>query len=124
MKIRSQKLITDANQLFFPFLNTQVDCLSDDNKIEVQRDVRQRVADDLSDQEFGVIQLSFHLTSIYDHSIFEAFSKVVQKLIPQLPVLESLLNLFISVSLVFRNFENLELFFLVLEIPKKKKIMN
>lgn len=42
--------------------------------------------------------LSFHLTSIYDHSIFEAFSKVVQKLIPQLPVLESLLNLFISVS--------------------------
>lgn len=41
--------------------------------------------------------LSFYLTSIYDHSIFEAFSKVVQKLIPQLPTLENLLNIFISV---------------------------
>lgn len=38
------------------------------------------------------------MTSIYDHSIFEAFSKVVQKLIPQLPTLENLLNIFISVS--------------------------
>ena len=31
-------------------------------------------------------QLTFHSTSIYDHSIFEAFSKVVQKLIPELPL--------------------------------------
>lgn len=45
------------------------------------------------------ILLSFYLTSIYDHSIFEAFSKVVQKLIPQLPTLENLLNILISVSL-------------------------
>lgn len=44
------------------------------------------------------ISFSFYLTSIYDHSIFEAFSKVVQKLIPQLPTLENLLNIFISVS--------------------------
>lgn len=44
------------------------------------------------------LSLSFYLTSIYDHSIFEAFSKVVQKLIPQLPTLENLLNIFISVG--------------------------
>ena len=50
------------------------------------------------------IHLSFHLTSIYDHSIFEAFSKVVQKLIPQLPTLENLLNILISVKLIF-NFK-------------------
>lgn len=47
---------------------------------------------------FFNISFSFYLTSIYDHSIFEAFSKVVQKLIPQLPTLENLLNIFISVS--------------------------
>ena len=46
---------------------------------------------------------SFYLTSIYDHSIFEAFSKVVQKLIPQLPTLENLLNIFISVSYIMNN---------------------
>lgn len=44
------------------------------------------------------IHLGFHLTSIYDHSIFEAFSKVVQKLIVELPTLENLLNILCSYS--------------------------
>ncbi|CAN0507102.1 unnamed protein product, partial [Laminaria digitata] len=34
-----------------------------------------------------------------DHSIFDGISKVVQKLIPQLPTLENMLNCLISVSL-------------------------
>ena len=42
------------------------------------------------------VQISYHLTSIYDHSVFEAFSRVVQKLIPQLPTLENLLNVLVS----------------------------
>ena len=42
--------------------------------------------------------IKFLQTSIYDYSIFEGFSKVVQKLIPQLPTLENLLNVFISNS--------------------------
>ena len=50
------------------------------------------------------VHLSFYLTSIYDHSIFEAFSKVVQKLIPQLPTLENLLNGFISNSQIEKAF--------------------
>jgi len=45
------------------------------------------------------IHMSFYLTSIYDHSIYEAFSKVIQKLIPQLPTLENLLNILCSVNL-------------------------
>ncbi len=53
---------------------------------------------------FEQVHLSFHLTSIYDHSIFEAFSKVVQKLIPQLPTLENLLNIFISNSSIEKAF--------------------
>lgn len=43
------------------------------------------------------IPMSFHMTSIYDHSIFEAFSKIVQKLIPQLPFLENLLDVLTTV---------------------------
>ena len=46
------------------------------------------------------MQLAFYLTSIYDHSIFEAFSKVIQKLIPQLPTLENLLNILCAVRLL------------------------
>jgi len=56
------------------------------------------VTDELADAGLDNIHLSFYLTSIYDHSIFEAFSKVIQKLIPQLPTLENLLNILCSVS--------------------------
>jgi Ras-related GTP-binding protein C/D len=76
----------------------KVDGLSDDRKLEAQRDIHGRATDDLADAGLEGIHLSFYLTSIYDHSIFEAFSRVVQKLIPQLPTLENLLNILISVS--------------------------
>lgn len=82
----------------------KVDSLSDDQKIESQRDIHQRANDDLVDAGFEGIYLSFYLTSIYDHSIFEAFSKVVQKLIPQLPTLENLLNMLISNSGIEKAF--------------------
>ncbi|XP_072037874.1 ras-related GTP-binding protein C-like isoform X2 [Amphiura filiformis] len=82
----------------------KVDGLSDDHKIETQRDIHQRANDDLQDAGLESIHLSFYLTSIYDHSIFEAFSKVVQKLIPQLPTLENLLNILISNSGIEKAF--------------------
>ncbi|CAB1350831.1 unnamed protein product [Coregonus sp. 'balchen'] len=82
----------------------KVDGLSDDHKIETQRDVHQRANDDLADASLEKLHLSFYLTSIYDHSIFEAFSKVVQKLIPQLPTLENLVNIFISNSGIEKAF--------------------
>ncbi|XP_014225581.1 ras-related GTP-binding protein C [Trichogramma pretiosum] len=82
----------------------KVDGLSDDYKMETQRDIHTRANDDLVDSACDQIHLSFHLTSIYDHSIFEAFSKVVQKLIPQLPTLENLLNILISNSAIEKAF--------------------
>jgi len=82
----------------------KVDGLSDDTKIETQRDIHQRANDELMDSGMEQIHLSFYLTSIYDHSIFEAFSKVVQKLIPQLPTLENMLNMFISNSGIEKAF--------------------
>lgn len=42
------------------------------------------------------IQIRYHLTSIYDHSVYEALSRVVQRLIAQLPTLENLLNVLVS----------------------------
>lgn len=81
----------------------KVDGLGDDFKMQSQREIHQRATDDLLDADLD-IHLSFHLTSIYDHSIFEAFSKVVQKLIPQLPTLENLLNILISNSGIEKAF--------------------
>merc|ERR1719270_3009213 len=83
----------------------KVDGLSDDTKMDTQRDIHQRATDDLTESGLDQqVHLSFYLTSIYDHSIFEAFSKVVQKLIPQLPTLENLLNVFISNSQIEKAF--------------------
>ncbi|KAJ1497953.1 hypothetical protein HMI54_013159, partial [Coelomomyces lativittatus] len=79
--------------LYFEIFIHKVDGLSDELKIETQRDIHQRVTDELLD--LGIldkIHISFYLTSIYDHSIYEAFSKVIQKLIPLLPTLENILN--------------------------------
>ncbi|ORZ37842.1 Gtr1/RagA G protein conserved region-domain-containing protein [Catenaria anguillulae PL171] len=91
--------------LYFEVFIHKVDGLSDDTKIETQRDIHQRVTDELLDMDLlEKIQLSFYLTSIYDHSIYEAFSKVVQKLIPQLPTLENLLNTLCSSSSIEKAF--------------------
>lgn len=43
------------------------------------------------------MHLNFHLTSVYDHSLHDAFSKVLHKLIESLPYLEELLNVFCAV---------------------------
>eukprot|EP01100_Stratorugosa_tubuloviscum_P001513 TRINITY_DN1335_c0_g2_i1.p1 TRINITY_DN1335_c0_g2~~TRINITY_DN1335_c0_g2_i1.p1 ORF type:complete len:362 (+),score=124.05 TRINITY_DN1335_c0_g2_i1:58-1086(+) len=74
----------------------KVDGLSDEQKISAQREIQEQAYEDLQVAKLKEIELRFHLTSIYDHSIFEAFSKVVQSLVPQLPTLENLLNIFIS----------------------------
>jgi Ras-related GTP-binding protein C/D len=71
----------------------KVDTLSDDQKMEAQREIHDHVINDLRDSRMEQVNMSFHFTSIYDQSIFEAFSKVVQKLIPQLPTLENLLDI-------------------------------
>lgn len=76
----------------------KVDALSDEYKIDTQRDIQQRITDELADHDLEHVHLNFYLTSIYDHSIFEAFSKVIQKLIPQLPTLENLLNILCAVN--------------------------
>mmetsp|Transcript_4103 Transcript_4103/g.6136 ORF Transcript_4103/g.6136 Transcript_4103/m.6136 type:complete len:376 (-) Transcript_4103:19-1146(-) len=69
--------------------------LSDEHKIDCQHNIQQYITEELNDANLD-INLSYYLTSIYDHSIFEAFSKVVQKIIPQLPTLENLLNILIT----------------------------
>jgi Ras-related GTP-binding protein C/D len=82
----------------------KVDGLSDDAKIDVTRDIHERVNEELEHGGLKGVNLSFYLTSIYDHSIFEAFSKVVQKLIKQLPTLENLLDVLNSKCGIEKSF--------------------
>lgn len=55
------------------------------------------MGDALADAQLEYIHLTYYLTSIYDNSIYEAFSKIIQKLIRELPTLENLLNVLCSV---------------------------
>ncbi|UJR33125.1 hypothetical protein I4U23_020582 [Adineta vaga] len=98
----------------------KVDQLSEETKSETQRDIHNQVRDRSADNVGGIdlwsstsitsnlnpndILINFHLTSIYDHSIFEAFSKVIQKLIPQFGHLERLLNYLLSTSNIEQAF--------------------
>lgn len=71
----------------------KIDGLSDDFRLDTQRDIIQRTTDELVDANLSSVTPSFHLTSIYDRSIHEAFSRIIQKLIPEIPILENLLNI-------------------------------
>lgn len=71
----------------------KIDGLSDDFRLDTQRDIIQRTTDELVDANLENVKISFHLTSIYDRSIHEAFSRIIQKLIPEIPILENLLNI-------------------------------
>lgn len=87
----------------FPHINVEVfvhktDSLNEDLRSDIFQDIVQRVGDDLNDAGFINPNVSYHLTSIYDSSIFEALSSVIQKLIPELDILQNLLNTLINNS--------------------------
>ena len=65
--------------------------------VDIKRDIQQRIGDELADVGLLEVPIEYHMTSIFDHSIFEAFSKIIQKLIPQLQTLQDLLNNLVDV---------------------------
>lgn len=82
---------------YYPRINFEVfihkiDSLSEEYKHDTFREVRQRVQDELSDYGYGDRSVSYYQTTIFDHSIFEAMSKVIMKLLPQLVAMETLLT--------------------------------
>eukprot|EP00435_Cladocopium_sp_Y103_P016026 s641_g4.t1 len=61
------------------------------SKVECQTIIHDKLTEELADK-VQECSINFHCTSIYDHSIFEAFSKIVQKLIPEKVLLEQCLQ--------------------------------
>src|SRR5436190_23857525 len=85
-------------QQYYPNINIEVfihkvDGLSDEYRSDTFQDIVQLISDELSDAGYENAPVHYYLTSIYDYSVFEAFSKVIQKLIPQLSTLENLINI-------------------------------
>ena len=82
----------------------KVDGLSEDFKVDAQRDIMQRTGEELLELGLDGVQVSFYLTSIFDHSINEAFSRIVQKLIPEISYLENMLDNLIQHSKIEKAF--------------------
>lgn len=84
-------------QQYYPNINIEVfihkvDGLSEEYRTDTFQDIVQLISDELSDAGYENAPVHYYLTSIYDYSVFEAFSKVIQKLIPNLSTLENLIN--------------------------------
>jgi len=76
--------------------------MTDDQKIDCLNEIQTNMRGLL--QEFKAQILSFQLTSIYDHTIYEALSKVVQKLLPQVAFISSMVDSLISRSKIQKAF--------------------
>ncbi|KAJ2496545.1 GTP-binding protein gtr2 [Coemansia sp. RSA 1972] len=79
------------------FVN-KVDGLSDELKQDIQQDIQQRVTKNMGYENLNVAFVHVFLTTIYDQSIREALSRVVQYLVPKHGSLETILNSFCSKS--------------------------
>ncbi|CAB3405998.1 unnamed protein product [Caenorhabditis bovis] len=82
----------------------KADGLTEETRVETKFEIYHYVKENIRLNIGHDINITYHLTSIYDHSIFEAFSKVVQNLVKQLPTLERLLDIFNQGSNVTKSF--------------------
>ncbi|CCW63285.1 unnamed protein product [Phytomonas sp. EM1] len=79
----------------------KVDALSEDHQVDLLASLQRRVEEEVKQQLENTTppKLNFNLTSIYDHSVFQAFSLVVQRLIKvKLPFINELLQMLNSNS--------------------------
>ncbi|WFD30316.1 Translation machinery-associated protein 22 [Malassezia sp. CBS 17886] len=86
-------------QIHFHFFINKVDGLSEDYKYDTQRDIEQRVYEELIDSSHEIenlytgepvkldeeVNLRFHFTSVFDASVFVAFSRLQQWLMQGTP---------------------------------------
>jgi hypothetical protein len=66
------------------------------------RQIQERIQDRLLDLSLEYEGVDFHLTSVYDHTLHEAFSRVLHKLFDSLPYIEELLDVFCAVRISSR----------------------
>ena len=73
-------------------------------KAERYQSIQRYVSMEISDNNGEDISVTYYMTSIYDHSALEAFSKVIQKLVNQLPILNALLDKLIESSVIEKSY--------------------
>ncbi|KDE07781.1 hypothetical protein MVLG_02049 [Microbotryum lychnidis-dioicae p1A1 Lamole] len=95
MGLTMQKGYETNKEIQFEIFLHKIDILSVDHQLDTLQSLRDRLGeelDDLSPELEASVHVFYHLTSVFDASIYEALSRVIQKLLPQQAFLERLLD--------------------------------
>lgn len=83
----------------------KIDGLSEEFRDDTVRDIKDRTTEMLFEDGLEGFQgIDYYQTSIFDQSIYEVLSKIISRLIPELPSLEQLLDNFVQHSLIEKAF--------------------
>lgn len=97
LKLLSQEILEAYNingEIYFEILIHKIDGINEEARMDTKRKIFQYIQDWMIEEEVDDIKINYHMTSIFDHSIFEAFSKIVQKLLRKIGSFESFLDMF------------------------------
>ena len=78
--------------------------LNEENKNVTLQNIRSKLSEDMDSDELQNVTLDYSLTTLYDHTLYECFSKVIQKVIKQVPHLTHLLDSLITVCKMEKAF--------------------
>ncbi|GAA5892353.1 hypothetical protein JCM6882_003648 [Rhodosporidiobolus microsporus] len=96
LSVTMHKAYTANPGVQFEIFLHKVDGMSEDYRLDTLQNLRDRLTEELFDMSPELesnMNVFYHLTSVFDTSIYEALSKVIQKLIPEQAMLERLLDL-------------------------------
>ncbi|GAA6038287.1 hypothetical protein JCM8097_003923 [Rhodosporidiobolus ruineniae] len=96
LSVTMHKAYTANPGIQFEIFLHKVDGMSEDYRLDTLQNLRDRLTEELFDMSPELesnMNVFYHLTSVFDTSIYEALSKVIQKLIPEQATLERLLDL-------------------------------
>ncbi|KAJ1917865.1 GTP-binding protein gtr2 [Mycoemilia scoparia] len=78
----------------------KVDGLSRELQTDIHKEIEHRIIKFVDTEGYNTSMVSFFLTSIYDHTVNEAISKVSQEVLPHRPYLDTILNTLCSRSML------------------------
>ncbi|CAF1102182.1 unnamed protein product [Rotaria sordida] len=88
-----QWMYKHGHNVRFEVLIHKIDGVQEPDRLERYSNIQKQVIVMLHECSIEKPLINFYLTSIYDHSIHEAFSKIVQNQMKQLRALENMLNI-------------------------------
>jgi len=93
-EVHSQGL---SKSISFEIFLHKAEGVLDEKKTDLQREANTIISESLDDAAIGgAMQCTCHVTSIYDQSVFECFSKVARKLLHEEGLLENLLDTMVN----------------------------